>query len=92
MLPPFARDGLEITDAQKKQLDDLQMEVDDKLAKILTDEQKKKLREIRERGPFGPGGPFGRFGGPRGPGGFGPPPGGPGGPPKKDCASAHIRR
>jgi hypothetical protein len=76
VLPPSVRDALEMTDAQKKQLDDLQKEVDDKLVKILTDDQKKKLQELRERGPFGPGGPFGR-----GPGGFGP---SPGGPPKKD--------
>jgi hypothetical protein len=74
VLPPFVRDTLEISDAQRKQLDDLQKEVDDKLAKILTDEQQKKLREIRERGPFGPGGPFGRFGANGGPSGFGPPP------------------
>jgi hypothetical protein len=48
--------------------------VDAKLAKILTDEQKKQLQEMRDRGP-------GRgLGGPGGPGGFGPP----GGPPKKD--------
>jgi Spy/CpxP family protein refolding chaperone len=61
---------LQITDAQKKQLDELQKEMDAKLDKILTDEQRKQLKEMKERGP----------------GGFGPPggPGGPGGPPKKD--------
>jgi hypothetical protein len=58
VLPPFLRDMLEVTDEQKKQLDELQKDVDAKLAKILTDEQKKKLRETRERGPGG------RFGGP----------------------------
>jgi len=84
VLPPFLRDELELTDAQKMKLDDLQKEVDHKLAKILTDDQKKKLQELRERGPFGPGGLFGRFGGAGGPGGFGPPPGGPGGAPKKN--------
>jgi outer membrane protein assembly factor BamB len=56
------RDQLSPTAEQKKQLDELQKAVDDKLAKLLTDEQKKQLREMR-------GGP-GR-GGPGGPGGFG---------------------
>jgi hypothetical protein len=65
VLPTFVRDQLEITDAQRKQIDDLQREVDEKLAKILTDEQRKQLQEIKDRGP-------GR-GGPGGPGGFGPP-------------------
>jgi hypothetical protein len=74
VLPPFARDMLQMTDAQQKELDSIQKEVEAKLAKILTDEQKKQLQEMRDRGPGrGPGGPGG-------PGGFGPP----GGPPKKD--------
>jgi hypothetical protein len=59
VMPPFLRDMLEMTDAQKKQLDDLQKEVDNKLTKILTDEQKKKLQELRDGGPGGPGGRFG---------------------------------
>jgi hypothetical protein len=80
VLPPFLRDALEVSDAQRKQLDDLQKEVDSKLAKILTEEQRKRLQELRDRGPGGPGGPVGRFGPPGGrPGGFGPD-----GPPKKN--------
>jgi Arylsulfotransferase (ASST) len=65
---------------QKKQLDDLQKEVDNTLAKLLSAGQKKELQEAREG--FARGGPFG-FGPPGGPppgGPGGPPPGGPGGP------------
>jgi Arylsulfotransferase (ASST) len=57
---------------QQHQLEDLQKEVDAKLDKLLSADQKKQLAEVREN--FGKGGPFG---GPPG----GPPPGGPGGPP-----------
>ena len=62
---------------QKSQMAELQTEVDSKLAKILNDEQKSQLKQMRERGPGGP--PGGPGGGPRrgGPGGG---PGGPGGP------------
>jgi hypothetical protein len=67
ILPPFAQDRLELTDEQKKQVESLQKEVDAKLDKILTVEQKKQLKEMRP-GP-GPGGPGGR-----GPGGRGGPP------------------
>src|SRR5579884_1061535 len=80
ILPPFLQERLNLTDAQKKQVEELQKEVDGRLAKILTDEQKKQLKEMREG--FGRGGPGGR--GPGGRGGRGPggpPPGEPGGPP-----------
>jgi len=86
ILPQMLQQRLRLTSEQKKQLADLQKEVDTKLAAILTAEQNKQLKEMRERGPgrFGPqgGGPDGF--GPRGDGraGFGPPGGGPpGGPP-----------
>ncbi|MBV9125338.1 MAG: EF-hand domain-containing protein [Planctomycetes bacterium] len=66
VLPDFLQDRLNLTPDQKKQVEDLQKEVDARLGKILTPEQKKQLQE-RPRG-------FGRGpGGPRGPGG-GPPP------------------
>jgi hypothetical protein len=75
ILPPFLQDRLRLTAEQKKQLDELQKEVDAKLGKILTEEQNKQLKEMRGRfGRGGPGGPPGR-----GPGG--PPPGGGDGPP-----------
>jgi outer membrane protein assembly factor BamB/Spy/CpxP family protein refolding chaperone len=72
ILPTFLQDRLNLTDAQKKQVDELQKEVDGKLGKILTDDQKKQLKEPPTggaRGGFGRGGPGGR-----GPGGFGGPP------------------
>jgi Spy/CpxP family protein refolding chaperone len=77
VLPVFLQDALQLTADQKKQLDELQKDVDARLAKILTDDQKKQLKEMRPgRGPGGrpPGGP----GGPGGPPPDGPPPGRPG--------------
>jgi hypothetical protein len=77
ILPPFLQNMLKLTAEQKKQVETLQEEVDRKLDKILTQEQRTQLKEMREsfgrRGPGGPGG--------RGPGGAGRPPGGP--PPDK---------
>jgi hypothetical protein len=64
------QDQLNLTDAQKKQIADLQKDVDSQLNSILSDEQKARLKEMRDRGPGGPGG--GR-GGPGGPGGGRPP-------------------
>ena len=86
ILPPFLQEMLKLSDSQKKQVEELQKEVDAKLNKILNDEQRKQLQDLRERGPggFGPGGPGGPGGGgPGGPGGPGgkrqpPPPPGPG--------------
>jgi hypothetical protein len=82
LLPTFLQDQLKLTAEQKKQVEELQKETDAKLAKILTEEQQKEFRAMRDRPPGAPG-----FG-PRGPG-FGPPgggggfvvggPGGPGG-------------
>ena len=47
---------LNLTDAQKKQVADLQTEVNARLDKILTAEQKRMLRQMRPggRGGFGP--------------------------------------
>jgi hypothetical protein len=89
VLPPFVQERLNLTDDQKKQLADLQKEVDERLGKILTDEQKKQLKEIpagfgrggRGPGGRGPGGPPPGGDGGRGPGG--PPPGGDGGRPDR---------
>jgi Spy/CpxP family protein refolding chaperone len=67
-MPSFLQERLNLTAEQKKKLDDLQKEVDSKLARLLTDEQRKQLQDMRQG--FGPGGPGG------------PPPGGPGGPPE----------
>jgi hypothetical protein len=86
VLAPPLQDVLNLTDAQKKQLAELQKEVDGKLDAILTDDQKARVKAMREGGPVaiqfgGPGG-FGPppGGPPGGPGGFGPPGGPPGGP------------
>jgi hypothetical protein len=78
ILPGMLRQRLSLTADQEKQVDALQKEVDAKLDKILTSEQKQQLKQMRDRGPggFGPGGPP-----PGGPGGFGPPPDGDGPPP-----------
>ena len=74
ILSPFLQARLQLTDAQKKQLAALQKEVDSRLEKLLTNDQKKQLKEVREM--FSRGGPGGFPGfGPKGPGG----PGGPGG-------------
>jgi hypothetical protein len=75
---------LKPTPEQKKALADLQKEADEKLAKLLNDDQKKQLDKMKEdfarMGPQGgPGG--GPRGGPGGPPGGGPPGAGPGGPP-----------
>src|SRR5208337_812788 len=79
ILPSFLRRALDLTPEQKAQLDELQKDVHSRLAKILTDAQKKTLDQMRRRGPVGTGG-SGGFGPPgrRGPG---PGPDGPGGPP-----------
>jgi outer membrane protein assembly factor BamB len=65
IVPPFLQEMLQLTAQQKKQLDELQKDVEGKLATILTDEQKKQLKEARENpGRGGPGGRGGRrFGG-----------------------------
>ncbi len=75
ILPPPFQDILQLTAEQRKKLEVLQKEVDEKLQKILTEEQRKRLKEPRDIF-IGPGG-FGPPGGPGGPGGFGPPGGGP---------------
>lgn len=71
ILPPFLQDRLNLTDEQKQQVDVLQKEADGRLDAILTDEQKRQLKEVPERpAPDGRGG--------RRPGALGGPPNGPG--------------
>jgi hypothetical protein len=79
IMPFFMRDMLKMTDEQRKQLDEIQKEVDAKLDKLLTDDQKKQLKDMTFPGFGPPGGPGGAGGPPGGPGGPGGPPGGPGG-------------
>jgi hypothetical protein len=60
VLPPFARGELDLTAEQEKQIAELEKEVQDRLTKILTAEQRKKLETPRPpRGPGGPGAPGG---------------------------------
>jgi hypothetical protein len=54
ILSPFFQDALNLTDAQRKQLADLQKDVDAKLDKILTAEQKTQLKEMSTQKGFGP--------------------------------------
>jgi outer membrane protein assembly factor BamB len=54
ILSKSVHDELKLTPDQKKQLDHLQEEVDRKLDKFLSEEQKKQLKEIRERFSRGP--------------------------------------
>lgn len=65
VLPPFLQEQLNLTEAQRRELQDLQKDVDTRLGKILTPEQLQQLREMSRRGPGG-----------GGPGGPGRPPGG----------------
>lgn len=68
VLPPFVRDRLELSEDQEEQLRALEKEVKAKLEKLLTPEQRKKLRSVRPPMPpqGGPGG--GRDAGPGEPG------------------------
>ena len=54
ILPGFLQDVLNLNDDQRKQIADLQKEVDGKLDKILTADQRGQLREMRDTGPTGP--------------------------------------
>jgi hypothetical protein len=61
VIPRFAEEKLKLTDDQRQQIADLEKEMKEKLAKILTPEQLKTLEQARP--PRGPG-----RGGPEGPG------------------------
>lgn len=69
VMPAFVQEQLKLTDAQKKDLEAIQKDIDAKLEKLLTEEQRKTFKELKERRPGGgfPGGPGG--GRPGGPGG-----------------------
>ena len=54
VLPPVVRDRLALTGEQEKQLEDMEKDARTKLMKILTDEQKAQLEELRQRGPGRP--------------------------------------
>jgi spore coat protein CotH len=74
ILPNFLQDALRLNDDQRKQIAELQKELNAKLEKILTAEQRTQLKNMNPApmvgGPPGAGGPGGRPGGGRGgPGG-----------------------
>lgn len=79
LLPGPMQDELKLTDAQKKDLEKIQKDTEEKLLALMTDDQKKQWKEMKDRfpAPGGPGG--GGFGGPGGGGFGGPGGGGPGG-------------
>jgi outer membrane protein assembly factor BamB len=60
------KERLKPTDEQKQQLDELQKQTDEKLAKLLTDEQNKQLKDMREGFGGRSRGGRGGFGGPGG--------------------------
>jgi enterochelin esterase-like enzyme len=64
VLPQFLEDRLKLSDEQKKDIEKLQKEVDARLAKLLTDEQRKQLAAFGRRGPGGFGSPGFGFGAP----------------------------
>jgi hypothetical protein len=55
VLASFMQDMLGMSTEQKKEIDSLQKTVDNTLEKVLSDEQKKKLRDRSAPGPGGPG-------------------------------------
>lgn len=72
VMPAAFQAMLKLTDEQKQKFEELQKEVDAKMDKILTDDQKKQIKEMREnRGGFGGGAPGGGFGKGAPGGGFG---------------------
>jgi len=58
LMAPFVQDVLDLTPEQKKDVEELQKEVDSELDKLLTEEQKKQLKDMQQNPGFGrPGGP-----------------------------------
>jgi hypothetical protein len=53
VLAPFVQDALKLTDEQRKQVADLQKDVDTRLRKILTEEQRTRLLEMSQGPVFG---------------------------------------
>ena len=51
ILPAFFQRALDLTAEQKTQLEELQKDVDARLARILTDAQKKTLEQMRRAAP-----------------------------------------
>src|SRR5258708_33939291 len=54
VIPPPLQDELDLTVDQRKQLIDIEYDVKEKVMKMLTSEQKKKIETMQKRGPGGP--------------------------------------
>jgi len=54
LIPPPIQDELNLTDEQQTQLHELEKEVREQVMKMLTGEQKAKLKRLQNRGPDGP--------------------------------------
>ena len=54
VLPPFARDQLELTKDQEEEVAKIEKDVKERLSKILTAEQKKKVDDYRPPRPAAP--------------------------------------
>jgi hypothetical protein len=74
LLAPAIKERMKLSEAQQKQLAELQKEADGALDALLKDEQRKQFKGMRDFAKGFKGGPPGGFGGP--PGGFGGPGGG----------------
>jgi poly(3-hydroxybutyrate) depolymerase len=59
VLSPRVQENLKLTDEQKKKFEELQKEVDASVQKILTEEQNKQLKNLKENAGRGFGGGFG---------------------------------
>lgn len=61
IMPMFVQEMLKLTDEQKKEIADIQKDVEARIGKVLTEDQKKQLQEMRARMQQGgrPGGPPG---------------------------------
>jgi hypothetical protein len=57
VLPPFAREAIELTPDQEREIARLEKEVKERLSRILTAEQRRKLQNLRPPGPGGRRGP-----------------------------------
>ena len=51
------QEQLKLTEAQRKELEQIQKDVEAKLEKMLTDEQRQQLKQMRDRQPGGAGAP-----------------------------------
>lgn len=58
VLPPHIADTLDLSEDQLKQIADLEKEVKSKMTKILSEDQRKKIQNFKDKGP-----PFGKDGG-----------------------------